>query len=53
MSDSNQELDILGIDISKAKFDVALLKNNSKNKLKSKVFANTPEGFVQLARVAR
>jgi transposase len=48
MSSSSEELDILGIDISKAKFDVALLKNNSKDKIKSKVFANTPEGFVQL-----
>jgi transposase len=46
MSSSSEELDILGIDISKAKFDVALIKNNSK--IKSKVFANTPEGFVQL-----
>jgi transposase len=48
MSSSNQELDILGIDISKAKFDVALLKNNSKDKIKSKVFTNTLEGFEQL-----
>ena len=48
MSSSKQELDILGIDISKAKFDVALLKNNNKDKIKSKVFANTPEGFEQL-----
>jgi transposase len=48
MSNSNEELDILGIDISKAKFDVALLKDNGKDKIKSKVFANTPEGFEQL-----
>jgi transposase len=48
MSSSNQELDILGIDISKAKFDVALLKHNSKDKIKNKVIANTPEGFEQL-----
>ncbi len=46
MSNSNEELDLLGIDISKAKFDVALLKHNSKDKIKSKVFTNTPEGFV-------
>ena len=48
MSSSKQELDILGIDISKAKFDVALLKNNSKDKIKSKVFVNNPEGFERL-----
>jgi hypothetical protein len=34
---TNEEVDILGIDISKAKFDVALLKG--KDKIKSKVFA--------------
>jgi hypothetical protein len=34
MSSSNEELEILGIDISKAKFDVALLKNNSKDKIR-------------------
>jgi len=38
--------DVLGIDISKAKFDVALLKGD--RKIKSKVFANNPEGFAEL-----
>ena len=38
--------DVLGIDISKAKFDVALLKGE--HKIKSKVFANTPLGFAEL-----
>lgn len=36
----------LGIDISKAKFDVALLRAG---KLRHKVFPNRPEGFAQLA----
>ena len=36
----------LGIDISKQKFDVALL--HGEKKCKHKVFANTPEGFSQL-----
>ncbi|WP_245894332.1 IS110 family transposase [Chamaesiphon polymorphus] len=47
MSQSEQKLDILGIDISKAKFDVALIKAGG-DKVKNKVFANTPEGFEQL-----
>lgn len=42
---SSQE-DILGIDISKAKFDVALLKGE--HKIKSKVFTNNPVGFAEL-----
>jgi transposase len=42
----NEEVTVLGIDISKAKFDVALRKG--KNKIKTKVFANTPEGFAEL-----
>jgi hypothetical protein len=36
----------VGIDIAKAKFDVALL--NPIGKYRSKVFANTPEGYDQL-----
>ena len=36
----------VGLDIAKAKFDVALL--NALGKYRSKVFANTPEGFDQL-----
>lgn len=38
---------ILGIDIAKLKFDVALIIND---KFKSKVFPNTPEGFVSLSQ---
>jgi transposase len=41
----NTKAAILGIDISKATFDVALLRNN---KFKTKKFANTPEGFADL-----
>lgn len=37
----------LGIDISKAKFDVALLRDNGK--LRHKVFPNTEAGFQQLS----
>jgi len=37
----------LGIDISKAKFDVALLRNEGK--LRHKVFPNTEAGFQQLS----
>ena len=37
----------LGIDISKAKFDVALLRDEGK--LRHKVFPNTPSGFQQLS----
>jgi len=37
---------ILGIDIAKLKFDVALIV---KDKFKSKVFHNTPEGFASLS----
>jgi transposase len=47
MSQSEPKLDILGIDISKAKFDVALIKAGGE-RVKSKVFANTPTGFEQL-----
>lgn len=36
----------LGIDVSKAKLDVALL--NPENKIRSKVFANDPGGFASL-----
>ena len=36
----------VGLDIAKAKFDVALL--NAFGKYRSKVFANTPEGYDQL-----
>lgn len=42
----HQEVDVLGIDISKSKFDVALLQGS--NKIKSKVFQNNPEGFAEL-----
>ncbi|WP_216360855.1 IS110 family transposase [Acidithiobacillus marinus] len=35
----------VGIDVAKAKFDVALLKPNGK--YRSKVFSNNPEGFRQ------
>lgn len=42
----HQEVDVLGIDISKSKFDVALLQGH--NKIKSKVFQNNPEGFAAL-----
>jgi transposase len=38
---------IIGIDISKLKFDLCLLRDNGK--LKHKVFANTAAGFVQLS----
>ena len=37
----------LGIDISKLKFDVALLRDSGK--LKHRVFPNTPAGFCQLS----
>jgi transposase len=37
----------LGIDISKLKFDVALIRDNGK--LRHKVFPNTPAGFQQLS----
>jgi transposase len=37
----------LGIDISKLKFDVALLRDNGK--FKHRVFPNTPAGFLQLS----
>ncbi len=47
MSQSEPKLDILGIDISKAKFDVALIKAGSE-KVKHKVFDNTATGFEQL-----
>jgi transposase len=43
---ANQEVNVLGIDISKAKFDVALLKGEAK--IKNKVFANNLEGFTEL-----
>lgn len=38
---------IIGIDISKLKFDLCLLRDNGK--LKHKVFANTAAGFLQLS----
>src|SRR5215213_10058241 len=38
---------ILGLDISKLKFDLRLLRDNGK--LKHKVFANTASGFVELS----
>jgi transposase len=47
MSQLEQKSDILGIDISKAKFDVALIKAGG-DKVKNKVFVNTPAGFEQL-----
>jgi transposase len=37
---------ILGIDIAKLKFDVALLQNN---KYKSKIFKNNTDGFEDLS----
>lgn len=37
----------LGIDISKAKFDVALLRDSGK--LRHRVFPNTPQGYQQLS----
>jgi len=43
---TDKEIDVLGIDISKAKFDVALLKG--KDKTKNKVFTNNLEGFTEL-----
>ncbi len=46
MNNSNEVFDVLGIDISKAKFDVALIQGNTK--IKSKIFANNPEGFAEL-----
>jgi hypothetical protein len=39
-------LPVLGIDIAKLKFNVCLI--NSEDKLKHKVFPNTPDGFTQL-----
>ena len=36
----------VGIDVAKAKFDVALL--NAEGKYRSKVFPNTPPGYLQL-----
>jgi transposase len=40
-------LSIIGIDISKLKFDLCLLRENGK--LKHKVFSNTASGFAQLS----
>ena len=40
-------ISIIGIDISKLKFDLCLLRENGK--LKHKVFPNTANGFVQLS----
>jgi transposase len=40
-------LSIIGIDISKLKFDLCLLRD--KGKFKHKVFPNTPSGFLQLS----
>lgn len=39
---------IVGIDVAKLKLDIALLVNDGKDKLKSKVFDNTPGGFAEL-----
>ncbi len=44
----NLSVAALGIDIAKLKFDVCLIKPNSK--AKHKVFANTNHGFEQLIR---
>jgi hypothetical protein len=38
---------ILGIDVAKAKLDIALMFSNEK--FRSKVVLNTPEGFAVLA----
>jgi transposase len=38
---------IIGIDISKLKFDLCLLRDNGK--FKHKVFPNTASGFLQLS----
>jgi transposase len=43
---TKEEVDVLGMDISKAKFDVALIQG--KAKIKNKVFANNLEGFTEL-----
>ena len=43
---TKEEVAVLGIDISKAKFDIAL--SQGKAKIKSKVFANDLEGFAEL-----
>jgi transposase len=45
MDKNSSETFTLGIDISKSKFDAALLRNG---KLKHKKFANTPKGFSAL-----
>ncbi len=37
----------LGVDVSKLKFNVCLIREDGK--LRHKVFANTPAGFSQLA----
>jgi transposase len=46
MDSTNQATHILGIDIAKHKFDVALILNS---KYKNKVFDNNQAGFVALS----
>ena len=41
-------MQFLGVDVSKDKFDVALLVDTSSDKFKQKVFSNDPCGFVRL-----
>lgn len=45
MQVSHPDLSFLGIDVSKAKFDVALIVNQ---KFRTKVFDNTPKGYAAL-----
>jgi transposase len=40
------KMNIIGVDVSKAKLDCAWLKTN--NKIKAKIVNNTPEGWQQL-----
>lgn len=47
MDRENENKAVLGIDISKSKFDVALLRNG---KFKHKKFTNSPEGFKSLTQ---
>ncbi len=47
MSEKGEVMVILGVDISKAKFNVSLLKED---KYKHKSFVNNPEGFKELKR---
>lgn len=43
-------MNIIGVDVSKAKLDCAWLKEN--NKIKAKAVANSPEGWQQLVKWA-